>query len=187
MKTLANISVSLILFLGLSFSVQATTVIDLEWKTKSETNNDFFTLERSIDGKTWEQIVVIDGNGTTSAEHTYSYADENAPKGIVYYSLRQTDFDGTSVQSKVISVNNTTAEQTVSVVVYPNPTTSFVTISSDQKVMVTGVLASNSSQVLNTTSQNGNVIDVQNLQAGMYYILYTSADGQTHSAPFVKR
>ena len=187
MKTLANISVSIILFLGLSFSVQATTVVDLEWKTKSETNNDFFTLERSTDGKNWEAIVVVDGNGTTSTEHTYSFTDENAPEGIVYYSLRQTDYDGTSVQSKVISVTNTTNEQTISVVVYPNPTASFVTIASDQKVTVTGVLASNSSQVLNNTSQVGNVIDVQNLEAVMYYILYTSADGQTHTAPFVKR
>jgi hypothetical protein len=188
MKTLIKISAKVILLIvGFTFQMQANTVVDLEWKTKSETNNDFFTIERSMNGSNWEKIGTIYGNGTTSAEHSYSFTDENAPEGIVYYSLKQTDFDGKSVNTKIISIDDSQKSSITTVVVYPNPTTSFVSLKSDEKVTVTGILSNNSTQVTNSIYQNGNTLDVQNLEEGMYYIVYNSADGQVHTAPFIKK
>jgi len=186
MKTLAKLSVKVILFLGLSFQIQASTVIDLEWRTKSETNNDFFTIERSIDGQIWETIARIDGSGSTTVEHTYSFTDEFAPDGIVYYMLKQTDYDGTSVNSKMISVNNVPKFPNAKVVVYPNITRSDILVQSSNKVVITGIYSSNASKMSVDIDSNSQTVSVEDLPDGMYYIMYKTVDGHEHTQGFVK-
>lgn len=69
-------------------------VVRLDWSTASETNNDFFTLERSEDGVNWGIFSTVDGNGNSNQVLTYSSVDEAPMNGISYYRLKQTDFDG---------------------------------------------------------------------------------------------
>ena len=38
----------------------------LTWETASEINNDYFVVERSIDGLSWNQLDSIEGSGTTN-------------------------------------------------------------------------------------------------------------------------
>lgn len=67
----------------------------LDWKTVSETNNDHFEIERSLDGeKDYEHIASISGNGNSNTELNYSFTDQMVPEGIIYYRLKQVDFDG---------------------------------------------------------------------------------------------
>jgi hypothetical protein len=68
---------------------------EISWTTASEVNNDYFQVERSINGENWEVIGIVQGNGTTSNENHYSLKDENPRGSIAYYRLRQVDFDGT--------------------------------------------------------------------------------------------
>lgn len=69
----------------------------LEWQTLSETDNDYFTLERSDDGITFSQVAIVDGVGTTSQQNSYSVVDDRCGQlAVAYYRLRQTDFDGHS-------------------------------------------------------------------------------------------
>lgn len=77
----------------------------LEWTTASEENNDYFTIERSIDGMQWNSIGRINGAGTSSSTHTYSLEDTKPVAGISYYRLKQTDFNGKSSYSSVKCVN----------------------------------------------------------------------------------
>ncbi|MFN5167994.1 MAG: T9SS type A sorting domain-containing protein [Cyclobacteriaceae bacterium] len=79
--------------------------VQLEWATASELNNDFFTIERSQSGEVFEEIERVKGAGTTQLAKTYRAADSNAPAGLAYYRLRQTDFDGTFTFSNVIRVD----------------------------------------------------------------------------------
>jgi hypothetical protein len=89
----------------LSFSAKAEKgKVRTEWITASETNNDYFTIERSKDGRDWEKIGTVDGAGNSTSELTYRFADERPYSGISYYRLRQTDFDGESSLSEVRSV-----------------------------------------------------------------------------------
>lgn len=67
----------------------------LHWATATEINNDYFILEHSVDGLTFNTIGTIDGNGTTSTAHQYSQLHKEAPAGISYYRLVSVDFDGT--------------------------------------------------------------------------------------------
>lgn len=68
----------------------------LSWTTATEINNDFFTLERSSDGKLFEPIAQVSGAGNSEIELGYHYIDYPDYFGNVYYRLVQTDFDGTS-------------------------------------------------------------------------------------------
>ena len=85
------------------------TDVSLNWLTTMELNNDFFTVERSFDGKEFTGITEIAGAGTSEEEVFYDFTDENvtrvATSNTVYYRLMQTDFDGTSTYSDVIAVN----------------------------------------------------------------------------------
>lgn len=76
----------------------------LSWVTASELNNDYFILERSTDGIFFESITVLDGHGNSSDMHLYTYMDREAPAGISYYRLLQTDFNGTTSIAGVISL-----------------------------------------------------------------------------------
>lgn len=70
------------------------TTVNIEWSTATETNCDYFTVERSINGIDWDSIAQVDGNGTTSTYHYYSTADLTAPFGYIYYRLKQVDYNG---------------------------------------------------------------------------------------------
>tara|TARA_Y100001933_G_scaffold142207_1_gene141111 strand:+ start:1515 stop:3041 length:1527 start_codon:yes stop_codon:yes gene_type:complete len=68
--------------------------VRIEWTTKSEVNNQNFAIERSTDGENFEVIEDIEGAGNSFEEINYMTYDLNPPKGIVYYRISQTDFDG---------------------------------------------------------------------------------------------
>ncbi|MFZ6664183.1 T9SS type A sorting domain-containing protein [Peijinzhouia sedimentorum] len=68
--------------------------VELNWATASEENNDYFLIERSLDGNEWEAITQKPGAGNSSQTLTYQYIDENPIVGISYYRLKQVDFDG---------------------------------------------------------------------------------------------
>jgi hypothetical protein len=99
-------------------SVQSPGVVKISWTTQSELNNDYFDVERSLDGESFTKITSAQGAGTTTQIHYYSTDDNNAPAGTIYYRLKQVDFDGTYTYSEVDKVDNPYATP---VNVYPNP------------------------------------------------------------------
>lgn len=92
----------------------------LNWQTATEINNDYFTIERSIDAKNWEEILYIAGAGNSNKTETYTSTDLNPLNGTVYYRLKQTDFDGMFEYFNVVAVN-LEKESTHKIAVYPNP------------------------------------------------------------------
>ncbi len=93
----------------------------LKWVTASEINNDYFTIERSVDAINWDEIEIVNGAGNSSVISSYFSVDYNPYSGVSYYRLRQTDFDGTFDYSKIESVEIMGSLQ-VEANVYPNPT-----------------------------------------------------------------
>jgi hypothetical protein len=89
----------------LSFTAKAQAqTVKTEWITSTEINNDYFTLERSIDAQNWEPVATIDGAGNSTSELHYSHTDREPFAGISYYRLKQTDFDGVFSYSQVRAV-----------------------------------------------------------------------------------
>ncbi len=66
----------------------------LQWTTATESNNKFFTVEKTQDGLHYNSAAVVTGNGTTDTEHNYTVMDPTPFSGLSYYRLSQTDFDG---------------------------------------------------------------------------------------------
>jgi len=82
----------------------ANEKVNCSWETASETNNDYFTIERSKDGYDFESLGNIKGQGNSNSNTRYSYIDNNPFSGISYYRLKQTDFDGKYTYSDIKKV-----------------------------------------------------------------------------------
>lgn len=81
--------------------------IVLSWTTASEINNDYFTLERSVDGLNYKTIASLPGAGNSSEILEYNFIERNPLFGKSYYRLKQTDFDGASETFAPIAVEFT--------------------------------------------------------------------------------
>lgn len=110
--------------------------VELRWQTASETNNDYFTILRSFDGINFEEIGIVMGAGTTTEFHNYEYYDTDEKEGVVYYKLRQVDYDGNYTDSKVIAVQTCGKNARFSIsseeieVFFRNPQANYVVITS---------------------------------------------------------
>ena len=101
-------------------------IVDLNWVTASEINNDYFTLESSTDAINFEPFANVDGAGNSTVVLNYNYVDNHPYSGISYYRLKQTDFNGKFEYSNIVTVDFLTNEYGVSI--YPNPTANELTI-----------------------------------------------------------
>jgi hypothetical protein len=119
----SGLPIQLINFSG-KFNNQ-TKAVDLTWSTATEINNEVFVVQRSLDGETFEDIGSIPGAGNSSSEIKYSFTDKKPLRGLVYYRLKQIDFNGIFSYTNLVSVSNiesSNAEKEVDVRIFPNPT-----------------------------------------------------------------
>jgi len=149
--------------------------IKLDWITASELNNDYFTVERSVDGNNWETISTIKGAANSSVNLDYS-TNDNAPlTGLSYYRLKQTDFDGQFEYSNTRSVTIKTYENE-ELHIYPNPTENSVTISGNQlnvdDIIIINCLGQDVTRLTSIDKQGEEVlqIDLSLLSSGVYLI-----------------
>jgi len=95
--------------------------VQLNWSTVTETNNNYFTVERSAEQKIWQKIETVQGAGKSSLEHAYSFIDRLPIRAISYYRLGQTDVDGTTNYGNIIQVKQCEMGGTENSALYPNP------------------------------------------------------------------
>jgi hypothetical protein len=102
---------------------EGTTAVRLAWTTASELHNDHFDVERSADGQTFTTLGTVDGAGSSSTSHAYSFRDAKLPIGaaVLYYRLRQADTNGLATYSPVRSVLLGGADLAPQLQAYPNP------------------------------------------------------------------
>lgn len=108
--------------------------VQLLWSTASELNNDFFIVERWIDGELFEPIGTVDGSGTTNELINYGFVDRSPVNGLSYYRLKQVDFDGTTAFSEIIQVDFYSGLSDVTVLLYPNPASDFFHVNIDATI-----------------------------------------------------
>ena len=165
--------------------VKGSTVY-ISWRTATEINNDFFTLERSQDEINWLPISTISGNGNANTVHNYTYTDTNPFLGQSFYRLKQTDFDGSFEYFDPVQINFTGQ---ASFLIQPNPSHDILNVyNSDIEHAVLTVI-SISGQEMNVpiiNSQTNQVtFDVSGLKRGLY-ILRIFKTGKLTSQRFVK-
>ena len=91
----------------------------LNWATETEINNDFFTIERSVDAENWEELLEVPGAGSHRGLLLYKEVDREPLNGISYYRLKQTDYNGAFSYSTIRTVNRFNAVLNI----FPNPST----------------------------------------------------------------
>ncbi len=102
-----------------SATKQGNSVL-LNLTTSSETNNPGFTLQRSQDGTTWQNLATSPGNGTTTSTESYTYTDSSPFIGVNYYRINYYS-KGVQINSAVVSVDMAQANNSLVLSVYPNP------------------------------------------------------------------
>ena len=95
-----GLSVELLDFRGL----QKESGNQLLWSTASEYDNDFYTLEFSLDGRNFESISDIDAVGNSNTREHYTYFHDYSNSGLVYYRLKIVDNNGDFEYSNVVTM-----------------------------------------------------------------------------------
>jgi hypothetical protein len=108
--------------------------VELSWQTATELNNYGFAIERSRDGRVWDEIDFVPGAGNSFSPKSYSYTDvldagmSRVPQ--LAYRLRQIDRDGTTEYSDVVFVALRPVPIGVTLYnAYPNPFNPATTLS----------------------------------------------------------
>lgn len=105
--------------------------VDVKWETISETNNAYFTVEKSKDGINFIKVMDVPGAGNSTSYRDYAEVDYEPYEGTSYYRLKQTDRNGVYKYFNVVPVNFKTQRN---IIVYPNP----VTTNSNVNVKLSG-------------------------------------------------
>ncbi|MCB9333534.1 MAG: T9SS type A sorting domain-containing protein [Lewinellaceae bacterium] len=92
--------------------------VQLDWATATETNNDYFAVEHSTDGRQFATIGQVAGFGTTQLPQQYTFRHRQPSPGTNYYRLRQVDWDGSQSYSVLRLV---TIEGSRQIHLYPSP------------------------------------------------------------------
>lgn len=96
-----SLPVDLLYFRGLEKRFKK---VELTWVTSFEEDNDYFVIERSREGETFEPIGQVEGNGTSEMVQLYSFIDVAPLSEENYYRLKQVNYDGSFEYSKTILV-----------------------------------------------------------------------------------
>ncbi|MCB9300212.1 MAG: T9SS type A sorting domain-containing protein [Lewinellaceae bacterium] len=150
--------------------------VRLKWGTATELNNDYFQVERSTDGRTFQELGRVQGAGTTLEPQEYSFIDEKPLRGINYYRLRQVDFDGAVEYHKVISVEYKGKSSAIGVSAFPNPANEMLHTSwlgSSEQPTTLRVLDMTGRQVAQYQAPAGTAnfeVPLDRLQAGLYLL-----------------
>ncbi|MEP0368129.1 MAG: T9SS type A sorting domain-containing protein [Cyclobacteriaceae bacterium] len=170
--------------------------VELSWETGSEIDNDYMEVQRSYDGEEFIVVGVIEGNGTTSDVHYYSYTDRNPRSNdIIYYRLVQYDFDGQNETFDMIAVKPVFDFTNASVEIFPNPTServnvSFAGMEINETVQVQ-IVDLNGRVVLERYEElNGATLTFQNLSSlkeGVYLINISTGTYTSSNRLMIKR
>ena len=156
-----------------SFTAETTGAgTELQWITARELNNDYFAVERSTDANEWIEIATVLGSGTVETEQQYRYVDAAVPSAkVIYYRLKQVDFDGQFSYSNTVSVSNYETEDEV--LVFPNPVAAGATITVAVPVSAQGLIRvfdAGGAEVLRRNASTERAQLTLDLTPGLYFV-----------------
>ncbi|TAL56048.1 MAG: T9SS type A sorting domain-containing protein, partial [Nanoarchaeota archaeon] len=164
----------------LSFTGQCSEKnVKLNWATATEQNNDYFTIERSTDGKIFEAIGKVKGANNSSIIRNYEFTDISpsfweGQDGFLYYRLKQTDYNGQYKYYGSVSVNCSISN----IVIYPNISAGTFHISgnSDNTEIIVYSLIGQKVYSLNHLFINS-FIDLSDKPNGIYFLQIKTEQG----------
>jgi len=165
----------------ISFNVYKSDLANIiRWSTASEIDNDYFIIEKSVNGFDFESIGKVKGHGTSTRTIHYELNDYNFSSGINYYRLKQYDINGNSKKTKVISIDR---NNMINLKVYPNPTNNYFNVEVNEvNIGVELVLINQVGEILERKNFNDNIngklkFDLKNYNKGVYYLKAIQENG----------
>lgn len=162
--------------------------VALDWATASEINNDYFDVQRSTDGKNFETLTIVSGSGNSNQKLYYTFTDETAGNGLLYYRLRQVDHDGQQSFSKIILVD--AIESNTLVRTFPNPAQNFIRIVTQQPVREIQLMSMNGAVMLSKSfDQESSDIeaDIRGFAPGVYLLQMILQDNSSSISKIIVR
>jgi trimeric autotransporter adhesin len=160
----------------------------LTWHVAEEKDLKAYHVEKSIDGKTFEQAGIVKAKGSNSV---YEFTDNNPNGGLsgVYYRLKMIDLDEKFEYSNIINLENDKILRGVKI--YPNPTSNIVNIeiegSLNKSIQVSVKDISGRVVLQQTLSADNSTINMSSMSDGLYILEAQFADGQKQSFKLVKQ
>lgn len=161
--------------------------VALNWTTASETNNEYFSVQRSHDGLNFYEIGKLEAAGNSTTATDYNFTDDNPLPGINYYRLHQVDFDGKSSNSPVKSLD---FGSNATLSLFPSVTSGEINVlMNDTRVQLVNArveVYDMVGQLLKSVPYRENLkLDVNDLTEGTYFVRLT--DNQlVFSGNFIK-
>jgi len=165
----------------------------LKWGTETEQNNNYFEIQRSTDGNTFDKTLGrVNGAGNSNTSINYSFTDATPGPNWNYYRVKQVDIDGKSSYTNIARINF--ADKHASVTTYPNPVQSMLTV--DYYAQTAGdvkwILFDGKGAVVRQSifaaqaGRNTQQINVSGLASGAY-LLKTISTNEVLTSKFIKR
>ncbi len=145
--------------------------VELNWTTMTEYNNDFFTIEKSADGENWEKIADVKASGNSFSQKNYSYRYNDNINSIVYFRLKQTDYNKDFKYSQIVTLYNCNQKGKGTLVVFPNPASSELTLNTDidgMEIEIYNLLGVKEASF--NLERGDNKLDISKLSSGAYYL-----------------
>ena len=147
---------------------------ELTWVTATEINNDYFIVEKSVDGIDWTYFGRMQGAGTSDHVNEYFMEDHQLVQGMNYYRLTQVDFDG---KSETFTPQVIYFEKGYDFSVYPNPTKNLLTVrfssehqNDSEKIEILNTYGQVVQIVEASTKSGTTELSLEGLASGAYYI-----------------
>ncbi|MEM1216626.1 MAG: T9SS type A sorting domain-containing protein [Bacteroidota bacterium] len=150
------------------------------WQTASEENSDYFLLERSADGRIFQEISKVTAAGFSQSLLDYEWVDAQPLSGKNYYRLRQVDFDGTVHDHGIVTVDF--AGITDRPLLFPNPVVDHTTINWYHTAHTLRITDATGREVRRLGLDNGaeggsQNLNLSDLPQGVYLLQLDSRDG----------
>lgn len=153
--------------------------VNLNWATADETGFSHFVIERSTDGKNFQDVGIVFSAGSDNERQDYklSDADIKNKNGLLYYRLKIVDVDKEITYSSIRIIRLGNEKDLMRIAVFPNPVTTELRITipvawQGQKIQL--ALINNLGQIVrvqkNTNASQTELIDVSELGKGIYFL-----------------
>ncbi len=165
----------------------AASQVNLWWSTSNEINTAAFDVQQSTNGVDFNTVGTIVSKNTTQL-NSYQY-NVASKEGTKFYRLKMIDKDGQFTYSATIKIE--TPSKAVTLHIYPNPTTSTITINHPKATHQSAIMiVNNSGKVLITkhglVNATSTVVNVSNFSAGKYLVQFVNKDGLVQNSQFIK-
>jgi hypothetical protein len=169
--------------LFLSGTRTSESSITLNWTTATETNNNYFEVQKLI-GDEYQIIDIVNGSGNSNQEINYEYTDNYAGIKVQYYRLRQVDYDGNFEYYGPIAVD-APLNYKYNLIIYPNPTDDKINIRLNYKGIIEKITLTTISGKeipvgfnIKCDGETNITLATLNIENGTYLIKFSFVEGE---------